>query len=234
MHNTLTNTDTLGTMDSLESGIRAEGTESLEMMVVPPSFQQLGIFVLDGSGSMSESIGKLTKADAVNRALRDLFTRFKASKKRENFSFAVVTFDGSAKSRMGVTAAGQVDDYADYDPRQGHGGGTFIGAGLEEAQSIAEAFLQNARPDLPASVVLVVMSDGACGKGAQTKAIADRIKQNPKVTVCAAYFAVKGQSGTGVLNTLEDIASDPLNGCKTVWDAETLRAFFISSVTAGR
>jgi uncharacterized protein YegL len=220
--------------DNIADNIATDGMESLELMVIPPSFQQLGIFILDGSGSMSGSIGKMTKADAVNRALRDLFTRFKASKKRENFAFAVVTFDAAAKTRLDVTPAGQVDDYADYDPRHGHGGGTFIGAGLEAAERIAEAYLQNARPDLPASVVLVVMSDGACGSPDRTKAVAARIKKNERIKICAAYFAVKGQSGSGVLETLEEIASDPVNGCKTVYDAETLRAFFIASVSAGR
>lgn len=36
------------------------------------------------------------------------------------------------------------------------------------------------------------------------------------------------------METLEEIASDPVTGCKTVYDAETLRAFFIASVSAGR
>lgn len=208
---------------------------ALPAMQVSAAFHQLGIFVIDGSSSMTEKINaSITKAQATNKATREVLTRFKAGRKQDFFSFAVVTFDDRAQTKLGATAAAQVDDNASYDPLQGHGGGTFIGGGLEEAGKIANGFLASARPDIPTSAVIVVLSDGACGNPTRTKQIADQIKQNKKITICAAYFGVKGQSGSGVLETLEEIASDPVIGCKTVYDAETLRAFFIASVSAGK
>ena len=228
--------DTLTAGDTPTTNGAGDAREvALPAMNITASFQQLGIFVIDGSGSMTEKISAMmTKAQAANKATRELLTRFKASRKQDFFSFAVVTFDGKASTRLGATPASQVDDNASYDPLQGHGGGTFIGGGLEEAGKIAQQFLASARPDIPTSVVIIVLSDGACGNPVQTKAIAEQLKRNEKITLCAAYLCAKGQSGSGVLETLEEIASDPVVGCKTVYDAETLRAFFVSSVSAGR
>jgi Mg-chelatase subunit ChlD len=228
-------TDDRDTLTTDDAPVVEAREVALPAMQVSAAFHQLGIFVIDGSGSMGEKVNaSITKAQATNKATREVLTRFKAGRKQDFFSFAVVTFDEKAQTRLGATAAAEVDDNASYDPLQGHGGGTFIGSGLNEAGRIAEGFLASARTDIPTSVVIVVLSDGACGDVARTKQVADRLKQNDKITLCAAYFGMKGQSGTGVLETLEEIASDPVIGCKTIYDAETLRDFFIASVSAAK
>lgn len=218
-----------------EPETRRGGEVAIPLPVVPQSFHQLGIFVLDGSGSMTElAADGLTKAQAVSSAVRDLFTRFKVSRQKSNFSFAVVAFDQDAGVRLGVTAAGDVDDNADYDPLAGRGGGTFIGSGLEAARTLADTFLAQARADIPASVVIVVMSDGMCGDPAGTLAAAGKVKQRERVRLCATYFARVGQSDPAAQETLKKIATDPVGGYKTVYDAESLRAFFIASMSAGQ
>lgn len=87
--------------------------------------------------------------------------------------------------------------------------------------------------------MIVVLSDGrdreASGLGpAETLRIADQIKRTPAITICSAYFAQKGLSDPEAEDVLRRIASNPVTGYKTVYDAETLRAFFVSSVSAGR
>ena len=53
---------------------------------VPQTFHQLGILVLDGSGSMSGMAeGKISKAQAVNMGVRELLTRLIASKNSKDF-----------------------------------------------------------------------------------------------------------------------------------------------------
>lgn len=63
----------------------------------PPDWRQLGVLVLDGSVSMTWEIEEQEKmgfsgkkAEAVNMAVRDMFTRFKIGRKKNNFTFAVV------------------------------------------------------------------------------------------------------------------------------------------------
>jgi hypothetical protein len=65
----------------------------------PPDWRELGVLVLDGSVSMTWDIEELKelgfggkKAAAVNMAVRDLLTRFKIGRKKNNFTFAVVKF----------------------------------------------------------------------------------------------------------------------------------------------
>jgi len=204
-----------------------------------PTFNQLGILVLDGSGSMSDpAVGNISKAQAVNSAVREMFTRFSVSRYKKNFSFAVVTFDEDAAIHTAVIPATDVDDNADYDPMRGHGGGTSIGSGLRKAREVAEKFLQESSNHIDSSVVIVVMSDGRDGEAgvanpADTRKIAEEIKNNNKITICAAYFAKVGLTDTDAQNHLRDLASNAATGYKTVYDADTLRKFFIATVSAG-
>lgn len=209
-------------------------TVDVGVVVAPQTFSQLGILVLDGSGSMAEpSAGKISKAQAVNGAVREMLTRFSVSRHKRNFSFAVVTFDESATVHTRVTAAADIDDNADYDPIRDHGGGTNIGAGLRQAQRIAEDFLRTAPQDIPSSVVIIVMSDGADGNAPETMRVAEEVKRNPAVTICTTFFAEVGSPNPEAQDHLRAMASYPATGFKTVYDAETLRKFFIASVSAG-
>jgi Mg-chelatase subunit ChlD len=212
-----------------------ERTMDVGVVMAPQTFSQLGVLVLDGSGSMSDPArGKVSKAQAVNGAVREMLTRFSVSRHARNFSFAVVAFDERASVHTGVTPAEAINDNADYDPMRGHGGGTDIGAGLREAQRVAEEFLRTAPDDIPGSVVIVLMSDGLDGDPAGSLRLAETLKGNPAVTLCTTYFSGVGAAEQAAQDHLRELASDPATGFKTVYDADTLRKFFIASVSAGR
>jgi Mg-chelatase subunit ChlD len=203
----------------------------------PKSFDQLGIFIPDGSGSMfDQTVGGIRKADAVNDALRGVFSRFKASRYANNFTFAVVPFDTHATLLTPPTSATVIDDNGNYDPTNGHGNGTFIGCGLKLAEQLANDFLKfNQGEGLAQSVVIVVMSDGMCGEPDKTKQIASRIKQNSKLTICSTLFSAVGANNSemnAAEQLLRDIATDPSIGYQTTYDPETLRKFFIKSMSA--
>ena len=218
-------------------------TERSRMMDVaivpePPSFNQLGILVLDGSGSMLDPAeGRVTKAQAVNGVVRNMLRRFKRSRHQRNFSFAVVTFDHNARLHTTVTPATDIDDSQDYDPTNQHGGGTWMGSGLREAHRIAMNFLAMAPQDRPASVVIVLMSDGRDGEGgagssSETLRVAEEIKSNPQITICTTFFGGPGSSSADAEAHLRALASQP-TGYQTSHDAEELRKFFIASFTSG-
>src|ERR1043166_6864158 len=96
------------------------------------SFHQLGILCLDGSGSMAElGDGQIKLAEHVNKAVREFLGWFTNSSQVNHFSIAVITFDDKVKVHTPVTALSKVDDFADYNPLNGNGGGTFIGGALE-------------------------------------------------------------------------------------------------------
>ena len=213
-----------------------EGMPKIGAIAQPRTFHQLGIFVLDGSGSMGEeSQGAMTKAEAVNMAMRDLLTRFKVSKQRKNFSFAVITFDTDANIHTPVTPADVIDDNASFNPLEEHGGGTHIHAGLYIAEKIANDFINQAPPGgVPHSAIILLMSDGLCQEEYVTKQTAAKIKQSAnssKIVICTTYFAPKGTTDINAKALLQEVATDSSLGFREVYDAETLRTFFISSIS---
>lgn len=203
------------------------------------TFHQLGILVLDGSGSMAAiGDGQISLADSVNRAVREFLGYFKNSSIANNFSFAVITFDNGAKVHTPITELIKVDDFADYNPMNGHGGGTYIGSALEEAEKLASQFLSNPEASsIPHDVRVIIMSDGLCQAPDQTKVVADRLKTNDKVMLCSSLFtqaAKAGETETSEAKTvLADIAS-AANLYKTTYKETDLRQFFISSMSAKR
>jgi uncharacterized protein YegL len=203
------------------------------------TFHQLGILVLDGSGSMQViGDGNITLADSVNRAVREFLGYFKNSSIANNFSFAVITFDNNAKVHTPITELPKVDDFGDYNPMNGHGGGTFIGGALAEAEKLATQFLNSPEAaSIPHDVRIIIMSDGLCQAPDVTKEVASNLKQNDKIMICSSLFtqpAKAGEPETSEAKTvLADIAS-AANLYKTTYKETDLRQFFISSMSAKR
>lgn len=215
--------------DQLKDGIGAIST--------PRQFHQLGILVLDGSQSMADQAqGGVTKADAVNIGVRDLLTRFKVSRVKENFSFSVINFDNNASLMTPPEEVISIDDNGNYNPMNGKGGGTCIFEGLKLAGQIAHDFLaQSEEGGAPHSVVILLMTDGMCFKPQETEAKANEIKTGSdggKITICTTYFGVVGNTDTEPKELLKRVATDPVLGFKEVYDAETLRSFFERSISS--
>lgn len=205
-------------------------------MSVPKTFDQLGILVLDGSGSMGfgESARKVTLAQEVSTAVKDTFTTFKASAQKKNFSFAVVYYDDTAKVELPITEVKDLDDMRAYDPTTGMGGTTSIAAGLKEAQKLAEDHLKGQTPGgIEKTVVIVILSDGLDMTEQETVAIANQLKQNSKVLLTACFFETLGgdiDEMNQAANFLQSICSAP-NYFEKVFDAEKVRNFFVASVS---
>jgi uncharacterized protein YegL len=197
------------------------------------TFHQLGILVLDGSGSMkAEGDLKTSLAENVNLAVKEFLTYFKGSSIVNNFSIAVVTFSDTATVHTPPTALTTIDDFADYNPLNGHGGGTYIGGALEEAERIALGHINAPESEgILHDVKVIVMSDGLCQQADKTRQIAERIKQNPKIMLCTALFIQRGSTNDPAKSLLLEIASAP-NLYKTTYTEQDLRKFFISSMSA--
>jgi len=203
------------------------------------TFHQLGILVLDGSGSMAAiGDGNISLADNVNRAVREFLGFFKNSSIANNFSVAVITFDNNTKLHTSVTELKSVNDFADYNPMNGHGGGTFIGGALDEAEKLANEFLNKPESSsIPHDVRIIIMSDGLCQAPQETKLVADRLKKNDKIMICSSLFtqpASIGDAETGQAKTILAEIASAANLYKTTYNETDLRQFFISSMSAKR
>jgi hypothetical protein len=82
-------------------------------------------------------------------------------------------------------------------------------------------------------VVIVVMSDGMDDDPTSTLRIAEDIRRDPAVTIATTYFRGLGEFDQNAQDHLRALASNPETGFQTVHDADTLRKFFIASVSIG-
>lgn len=207
-----------------------------EMPAVPRMFHQLGILILDGSGSMKDiTPDKISKGEAVDIAVRELLGRLRESRVAPNFSIAIVTFDDRAIIQTPATPIANINDYAACNPIQAHGGGTDIGVGLRKASEIANRFLSEGLTEsVPRSVVLVVMSDGLSSGNPNKEANA--LKQDPRITICTTLFAATNQNtpeAAAAEQLLRELATSAMH-YRTTYHSEDLRKFFIASVASGK
>jgi hypothetical protein len=204
---------------------------------VPQTFHQLGILVLDGSGSMSEKgRNNLTKAQEVEMGMKEMFSRFDASRVKNNFSFSCIKFDTSPTVTLQPTPFKDIDYFSeDFNPLNGKGGGTHIFDALSEAQRVAELFLNNApQGGVRHSVVILLMSDGMCFEPQTTKDISNQIKTKGGIDLACAFLAEIGAGNEETNDTkslMQSIATDPIRYYATVYDGESLRKFFEASIS---
>ncbi|WP_412466648.1 vWA domain-containing protein [Pedobacter sp. KLB.chiD] len=202
--------------------------------VIPRYFHQLGILVLDGSGSMTDKAPmNSTKAKEVNSGVVELFNRLNVSRVKQNFSFACIKFDETATVTLPPTSF----DFnrlmgENYDPTVGKGGGTQIFEALNEAKKLAENFLNSNPIDgVPYKVLILLMSDGMCFQPQTTISVAANLKSNPKINIACAYFGTVGETTTDAQKVLREVSTDPATFYTTVYDGEALRAFFERSIS---
>lgn len=194
----------------------------------------MGILVLDGSGSMLEMARmQLTKAQEVNSGVLELFNRLNVSRVKSNFSFACVKFDTGANVTLQPTEFEKLDYFNEnFDPTEGKGGGTHIFGALEKAKELADSFLASAPQDgLRHSALILLMSDGMCFEPERTLEIAKEIKENKGIQIACAYFGKVGEEDQEAQVLLKQVCSDPVSYYATVYDGNTLRAFFERSIS---
>lgn len=210
--------------------------------VAPQAWYQLGVMVIDGSGSMTlpyggdEEIGLgggavRTKAEATEDALKMFVERMKKSHNAPNFGLSFVFFNDQVTHQRDPEVVPKLDASLSYNPTSFGIGGTAIHSGLEAATSIIETFMrEGAAREVPLSAVVVVMSDGEeRDDPVRTAAAADRLKKLPSTKLTSCLFATKGQPAVGE-NLLQEIASGP-QFYQRAYSTEQLRSFFEASLT---
>lgn len=203
----------------------------------PRTFHQLGILVLDGSGSMEElTKSKITKGEEVSGAVKNLFSRFKASNLRSNFSFAIVCYDYDGILSLDISKTSDINVNHDYNPlNETTQGATSIHSGLKIANEIANKFLNDDEEGgVPHKVLIMLMSDGLDMTIDESRAIAEEIKKNPKIQIACSFLETLGGNDEYMkqgAEFLKEICSEPTL-YEDTQDAEGLRSFFERSMSA--
>ena len=194
----------------------------------PPSRRQLILIVADGSPSMLERIsGSQTKAAATTRATEELVTELQRSGVKGNFSIAWIPWAERVLSSWGPKALTAVAEGTNWDPTRFGGSGTRSASALDAAAPMARVYLDSAMEEnLPASVVLLLLTDGDDGDPAAALESARQLRSIEGVTLAACRF---GMSASGD-DLLRQMATEGFY--QEVHNAEELRRFFMKSVTA--
>lgn len=213
-----------------------EQVDQIEVEAAGISFKQLGILVLDGSGSMVDELNldKIPKGKAVSQAVRGLFNRFKDSRIADSFCFSVIYYDEKAKLVMDVTDIKDVDSEQDFNPTVGMGGLTYIYKGLEEAKKVSDKFFAAPNPQqISRKAVIVVLSDGVDMKPAEAERVLAKLKKDNRITVATCFFETLGAKRSKMdecQKYMEGLATSPAFS-QSVATTEGLRKFFTASVS---
>jgi len=192
--------------------------------------EQLGILVLDGSGSMTEpGRSGQSKGLEVQSAVRDLISRLQVSTRAPQFFLAIVTYCNLIRTRLSPTAVDEkcephCDPLGDYDPTVGHGGATAIGDALLAARQVGEEFLAQQGP-YPRQVVIVLMSDGGQCHGSDPRQVVQQIKSNDRITIATCAFGNDADE-----ELMKDLATD-LGKYLHAYNLKQLRDFFLATMT---
>ena len=193
---------------------------------------QLGILVLDGSGSMGkqDASGRGTKAEAVGEVVKGLITRLQGSTRSPDFSLSLIAFDDQVElpPRLSPTPVDDIDlNSLNTNPLLG--GQTAIGDALEKAGEIAQEFL-NLGGELPRKVLIMLMSDGQNVTGKDPLIVSQFLKEHygEKCKICCVAYGADADQETlkKICSELED------KYFRSIDDPETLRTFFEASMMA--
>ncbi len=202
---------------------------------------QLGILMLDGSGSMSEEDKhfvdpetgrKGSKADAVAFATRVLFKRLYKSSRAPDIYLSVLCYDETDPREVRArpfqaTDAQTVDQPAAFwNPLTGHGGYTPIDEALASAEALAAEWLAGESDDLERSVVIVLLTDGKNNRGVDPSVRVERLKQDRRITIATVAYGADAE-----IAHLQRWATGESNFAE-IDDAETLRNVFVKSLAA--
>lgn len=206
-------------------------------MSSPRTWHQLGIFLLDGSGSM-ERDGKSGRplAHDANHALQSFLAWFKTGSKVNNFSISVITFGEQAEEHTPPTPLDQVDEQADYNPLTNHGDRTDIGAALEKAEAIANAHFNqpDAQANMPHTVHIIIMTDGLCLNAEHTRQVAARLRQTRGVELFCTLFIPPISIADTEVQLAKELMREVVGDDKRFrmsYDEPTLRKFFKESMS---
>jgi len=194
----------------------------------PKAAEQLGILVLDGSGSMNDpdAYGRGTKAEAVGKAVQELIGRLQKSSRKQDFWLALIAFDNNVEVRLQPTPVVDIDiSHLRSNPYLG--GTTAIGDALYTAGEMANDFLTK-KSDLPRSVVVMLMSDGQSNTGRDPISVASDIRKkwsSDKLNTVSVAYGTDADK-----ETLKAIVTDKERDFCETDQSEKLRDFFLQSI----
>lgn len=221
-------------------GMMAGVIGALSSIELPRMFNQLVIFLLDGSGSMSYKGGSgKSKGHEVHQAVTNVIERLQASKNKSSFDVALWAFANETVAMFPVKQVKDFDLTKDcFNPCEfitDHNSTNLYDA-LQSAKNQAMEYLgkyinQNTK------VLFVILGDGAINDYDKSYSLKEEIIKNEAITFSSILFSSPNweeKYAASIIDELKEdfskLASSRADYMSTV-DAEKIRNHMIQSIT---
>jgi hypothetical protein len=210
-----------GVVDFMNMNLGSLGDVSL-----PRLFNQLVVFILDGSGSMSfPGTSGQSKAEEVNLVTNSIIERLIKSRQKECFDVAGYAFAVDTQCMIAVTSAEDVRIGHDFNPcnHVGDHRATRVAKAFERTeQDIQKYFEKHTSSGIKTRAIVVLLSDGQLHDYEEAQTITKRLLTTKKVDISCTYF-----SGA------DDVLSDEISSSQEkLRSLSSLDLMYASSVNA--
>jgi uncharacterized protein YegL len=179
---------------------------SLSVQKLPRLYNQLVIFILDGSRSMlSHSINKMPKCQDIDINIRGVINRLRESKNSLSFDVAAIAFSDHHINCFGVKGVNEIENDYCFDPVRiiKEPKGTSLRAPLLETKNIIENYFKKHEGKNNSALVLL-MTDGMLDDYKKALEAADELKVIADVTISVAYLENEISEGSKWYNWNEE------------------------------
>ncbi len=176
---------------SFQEKLKLLDSNSLKNLAIPRTYNQLVLFVLDGSRSMkSPSINKISKAQEIHKNVQLVLERLRESRNRTSFDVAFIAFSEDFKNVFGIKELNDISKNQSFNPVEivENSGDTNAFPALEEAERVVQEYMKSRHNDLPKSATILFMTDGMLDDYNESLTKIEEIKQMENVLISTTYF----------------------------------------------
>lgn len=173
-----------GTMKSLKTSLRTNE-------VVPRIYNQLVLFVLDGSRSMqSLSPNKIPKSQDIHNNVQLVLDRLRKSKNKTSFDIGMIAFSDECKDVFGVKELKDVSVSQSFNSIEllGKPEKTRFLPALIEVDRIVKEYFNSIKNDLPKNALVLLMTDGVMNDYSESLSKIEEIKLMKDLTISIMYL----------------------------------------------
>jgi uncharacterized protein YegL len=185
------NSNALEKFEKLQGKLSALKTSLNKNEVIPRIYNQLVLFVLDGSRSMARhSINNIPKAQDIHENVQKVLDRLRSSKNRTSFDIGMIAFSDESKNVFGIKELKDISENESFNSLKliDRTGGTMFLPALTEAEKMIEDYMSNITNGLPRNALILLMTDGMMADYKESLIKAEELKLRRDVTVSVMYL----------------------------------------------
>ncbi|REG85315.1 vWA domain-containing protein [Algoriphagus antarcticus] len=159
--------------------------------VIPRIYNQLVLFVLDGSRSMEGlSLNKISKAQDIHENVQKVLDRLRNSKNKTSFDICFVAFSDEFKNVFGIKELKEVSEQQSFNSLKllDKTGGTQLLPALCEVEKMVDEYMDMKDNLLPRNTLILLMTDGMMDDYKDSLMKIEELKLNENLSISVMYL----------------------------------------------